>query len=124
MSEPVDVRLLSYGDVAERAYPAPAFSNGFEGECWTSRWCETCAHDEYIGETGPTGVAECPIIGVTIVGSRTPRELEEVSLGGLANRYRCLGYEVRDGEDDARVGLPPTIAEEAEPLPALPDIDD
>lgn len=106
MSKPVNVRLLSFAEVEKNAYPASAFSSGFEGDCWTSRWCETCNHDELFGQVGGTGVAQCPIAAVMVISSRTPRELEEVSLGGLENRYRCLGYEVREGELDARDGVP------------------
>lgn len=105
-SEPVNVRLLTYADVEARAYPASAFSNGYEWERWSSRWCESCKHDEMLGAMGDTGVTNCPIAEILLVGSGTPRELEEVSLGGLENRYRCLGYEVREGELDARDGVP------------------
>lgn len=96
----MDVRLLRYDDVAARAYPAPAFSNGFEGDCWTGRWCQTCKARRYFG------VPDCPIFDVMTLGEKTPRELEEVALGGLENRYACAGYEVREGEEDARDGLP------------------
>lgn len=106
MNEPVNVRLLTYAEVEKNAYPAPAFSNGFEWDCWQSRWCETCNHDEDLGVMGDTGVVSCPLAGVVLIHNVTPRELVEVSLGGLENRYRCLGYEVRDGELDARDGVP------------------
>lgn len=116
----VDVRLLRYDDVAARAYPAAAFSNGFEWERWSARWCETCNHDETLGAMGNTGVTACPIAEVLLVGSGTPAELEEVALGGLENRYACTGYEVREGEEDAREGLP---AEGGEPIWSPPDMD-
>lgn len=92
---------LTVAQIGLTAFPAPAFSNGFEGERWTDAWCGTCRHDSDFGGTG-----ECPLLSVAMIGESTPREWREVSLGGLENRYECERYEPREGEEDARLALP------------------
>lgn len=103
-------------DIQRRAYPSSPFSNGFEAENWQGPWCGTCRHDEDNGGTG-----NCPLLNVAIIEGVTPREWREVALGGLANRYECEKYEVRDGEDDARADLPDR--QSAEPIWSPPEMD-
>lgn len=100
---------LDQGEVDAQAVSGRAFSNGFEWDNWSATWCGTCKHDDDFGGDG-----QCPLLGVALIGEATPAQWREVSLGGLANRYECESYEPRDGEEDARLGLPDRVTDEVE----------
>jgi hypothetical protein len=67
-----------------------AFSNGFEWDRWSARWCDTCTYE-----------ATCPLIDMAYLGE-TPAEWTEVEPDGLETRYACSEYGPREGEPDAR----------------------
>ena len=58
-----------------------AFSNGFEYDCWSARWCNRCTH-----------VDTCEILLSVMVDNVVPREW---TLGhdDLFDRYHCNAFE-------------------------------
>jgi hypothetical protein len=78
-----------------------AFSNGFEWERWSARWCETCRKDS-LGLPASALETFCPIVGSAMVDGPTPREWVDDEPGGLETRYTCTDYEPREDEPDAR----------------------
>lgn len=88
------------------AHPIAAFSNGYEWDRWSGRWCQGCRHDNSQTWTnvGDAPLVLCPLMEVALLG-RTPREWAEMDLGGLDNRYACSQYEPIDPEQDARQGI-------------------
>jgi hypothetical protein len=78
-----------------------AFSNGYECDRWSARWCETCAKDS-LGLPATAPEVFCPIVGSAMMDGPTPPEWVENESGGLETRYTCTDYEPRVGEPDAR----------------------
>lgn len=78
-----------------------AFSNGYEWDCWSDRWCMTCEKDS-MGQPAATPERFCPIVTDVLAGAGpTPAQWTEVDPGGLADRYTCSAYQAREGEPDA-----------------------
>lgn len=78
-----------------------AFSNGYEWDRWSGRWCETCTKDS-IGLPDDAPDVFCPIVTAAMTADPTPREWVEAEPDGLETRYTCTDYEPREDEADAR----------------------
>jgi hypothetical protein len=76
------------------------FSNGFEWDCWSGRWCHTCLMDS-MGAPSRAPEVFCPIVTDAMLGE-TPGAWTEVEPDGLETRYACSEYAPREGEPDAR----------------------
>jgi hypothetical protein len=72
--------LPSFVQAYDTSRPTPAFSNGFEGDCWQSAWCESCQHQD-----------DCALLDVAHLG-RTPAEWIELDRYALNNRYFCKSW--------------------------------
>lgn len=58
------------------------FSNGFEWDCWSSKWCQRCAKDAN---------DDCALILTAMCGTR-PVEWLEMQPNGLEDRYDCSEF--------------------------------
>jgi hypothetical protein len=67
--------------VSDAEHRSP-FSNGFEWDCWASKWCERCVHDLDSG---------CPLIMASLL-ELTPKEWGEERMGSLPDRYQCTEF--------------------------------
>lgn len=70
-----------YAEAEAAAQKRPAFSNGFEWDCWSAAWCNECVHED-----------DCPLILVAMLG-KTPVEWTEDEPLGLETRYVCQEFE-------------------------------
>ena len=59
-----------------------AFSNGYEWDCWSSKWCDTCIND--INQA-------CPIVSYAIMGGQPTEWLPNVE-NSLYDKYTCTKY--------------------------------
>ncbi len=75
--------LKSFEDELKRATEHPAFSNGFEGECWQDYWCNSCARS--VDGEG------CVLFAVALMG-QTPWQWELLNRDSLTTRFICHEY--------------------------------
>lgn len=72
--------MPSFADAYDMSRPGSPFSNGFEGECWSEAWCESCQHCD-----------DCTLLDVAHIG-RTPVQWVEVDRSSLRSRYFCKAW--------------------------------
>jgi hypothetical protein len=77
------VSLPSFEDAEATAADRSPFSNGFEWDVWSARWCHRCLNDAN---------EDCPLILVAMLG-KTPSQWVEGEILGLETRYSCNGFE-------------------------------
>lgn len=70
---------------------AQAFSNGFEWDCWSSKWCHNCKRDEEF-QKGTTDEG-CSIIVEGMFEDEIPKQWVDERPGSLDDRYRCTEFE-------------------------------
>jgi len=99
----VDVRTEE--EIRGDARDQPAFSNGFDWDCWSDKWCQRCIHDD--GEVDKF----CPLITVAIVDQKTPAEWMFEQPASLYDRYQCIEFRTEDDGPDP----------EPRPIPDPPD---
>ena len=92
-------------EIQRDARPGSAFSNGYEWDCWSSKWCENCIHDDF--ETDKF----CPLVTVAMLGDKTPAEWMFEKPLSLYDRYTCVEFQDEDGPGDT----------EPKPVPDPPD---
>lgn len=105
-----------YDDIARRARPEPAFSNGTEGYGWMANWCDRCLRDAPF-RNGLKGATGCMIIAVAMCEQTTPAEWmdgprDERGRYGIEDQYTCIEFKGPGG----RGGEP-------RPKPDPPDMD-
>ena len=86
--------MRTEAEIDRDARPGSAFSNGTEWECWSSRWCNRCIHDEW--RTGKF----CPLVNVAMLGDKTPLEWMNERPLSLYERYTCIEFRAEDGGPD------------------------
>jgi hypothetical protein len=89
MARTTHVLRLDVDAIRARAREGRAFGNGTEGEIWSSRWCETCTHDD------DDLAVYCPVLGVALIEPVTPAEW-------TGDPYECSEYEPASPRFDAR----------------------
>lgn len=75
------------GSPANPPLNRPPFANGFEGDCWTSRWCSNCARDD--GDT-----VFCELLTTALLG-QTPAAWIPDQPDLLGYQYTCTKFESR-----------------------------
>jgi hypothetical protein len=60
-----------------------AFSNGYEWDCWSSKWCKRCIND--INN-------DCPIIMNALMGNQPVEWVPSIE-NSLYDRYLCIQFE-------------------------------
>jgi len=109
--------LADYDDIAKRARPGSAFSNGTEGYDWQANWCDRCLRDAPF-RNGLKGATGCPILLVALTGNKTPAEWmeqprDEHGRYSIADQYHCIEFRA---PGDGGSGEP-------RPKPEPPDMD-
>lgn len=110
------MNLSDYDDIARRARPGVAFSNGTEGYGWQANWCDRCLRDAPF-RSGLKGATGCPILLVALVEEKTPAEWldgprDEHGRYGIADQYHCIEFRA-----------PGEGGREPRPKPEPPDMD-
>ena len=101
--------MRSYDEAWAVAKDQSAFSNGTEGDAWTSNWCERCIHDRSVRsddwppDPANNGLIGCALLAVALMG-RTPVEWMEQDRRRLGDQYHCS--EFRDENDGGDQGPP------------------
>jgi hypothetical protein len=72
-----------YDTAWARAEERAAFSNGFEWDRWSAKWCGRCAED--VDES-------CSLVMIGFMG-RKPAEWVDERKGDLDDRYRCVEFQ-------------------------------
>jgi len=77
--------VRSYAQVSASATDTAPFSNSTEGDAWTAKWCDRCAHDSGAPDDG------CVILLVGLMG-KTPAEWLPGDRLRLGDAYRCTEF--------------------------------
>jgi hypothetical protein len=93
------------------ARPGSAFSNGYEWDCWSSKWCDRCVHDDWQTDKF------CPLVAVAMLGDKTPAEWMDEKPLSLYDRYTCIEFR---SEDDGPDPTPKPIPDPPDQLLLLP----
>lgn len=113
--------MRTYAEADAAALDKPAFSNGTEGECWTSNWCGRCIHDKPARQ-GRDGDG-CPLILISLCG-KTPSEWIEQPWGekgpSLYDRYHCIEFRDEHEPPPPRTTPLPTPPGQGELIPVEP----
>lgn len=105
---------IDFDDAWNRAREGSPFSNGTEGSCWQSNWCDQCQVDAPFRN----GIAQrgCRLLEVALLG-RTPAEWleqapDEQGRISLYDHYHCVEFRRPGGGGG-----------EPKPKPEPPDMD-
>lgn len=101
--------MRDYDEAYAAATEGSPFSNGTQGEMWTSNWCDTCIHDK--GARDGTNDQGCSLLLIGLMG-RTPTEWiaqEWVGNKPPVDDYHCTEYREDDDpwDDDKPKDVPP-----------------
>jgi hypothetical protein len=81
--------VRTYAQLSASASQSAPFSNSTEGEMWTSKWCDRCAHDRPAREGNAGEGCNLLLIGLT---GRTPAEWLPRDKAQLGDAYWCTEF--------------------------------